>query len=406
MKICFLTTNFPPEVHAGTEMAVSALGLELVRAGHEVVVVTSSETPHDGTDVIEEQYAGIPVVRLKKHADEWDQTALLRPRLVQRIDEVFARERPDVVHVHAIAALGIGHVPSAKARGIPAVMTFHDLFVTCARFFRLPPAGIECPTDTDRSTCVRCVNLFLQHADEGAVLEALKARDRALLGEVGQARVLTAPSRTAARMVEQFMPAPQPVEVVPHGLLTDPAAIARNAPRVAGERLRIGTFGNLVEQKGVLELVRAVQGIDCELHFGGSYFSTEFALEVRALAERLGVELVYHGPYGPDTPHPAERMHLAVFPSKCQETYGLVLDEALARGVPIVVSDNGAFAERGELGGVVVTSLPSLPAVLHDLARDRERLQRLAAAVPTRLPSMRDAAQRYLQLYDQARSAP
>jgi len=88
-----------------------------------------------------------------------------------------------------------------------------------------------------------------------------------------------------------------------------------------------------------------------------------------------------------------------VFASKCQETYGLVVDEALARGVPVVVSDSGALAERAGTGGVVVTALPSLTAVVHDLARDRDRLQRLAAAVPKALPTIDDAAARYVELY-------
>ncbi len=403
MKVCFLTTNFPPEVHAGTEMAVGALGASLLRRGVEVVVVTSSDLPHDGADVLPEDYRGMRVVRLKKHASEWDQTALERPRLIELVDAVVAAERPDLLHVHAISSLGIGHVPAARARGIPTVMTFHDLWVTCARYFRLPPAGIVCPTSTDRRVCAGCVNLVLRHPDENAVNEALKARDRAIRSEVEAARVLTAPSATAARTVRDLMPAPHPVEVVPHGLLEDAATLRRVAPPLPGERLRIGTFGNLVEQKGVLELVRAMAGVDAELHLGGSYFQAEFGRQVRELARQLDVDLVYHGPYGPGTPHPAEHLHLAVFPSKCQETYGLVVDEALARGVPTIVSDNGALAERAVTGGVVVAPLSSLPAVVHDLARDRDRLRRLAAAVPNTLPTIDQAAARYLELYALAR---
>lgn len=402
MKVCFLTPNFPPEVFAGTEMAVFALAQALRRRGVEVVVVTSSDMQHDGEDVIGEQCDGLRVMRLKKRMDEWDQSALLRPRLVDLVGGIVDAERPDLLHVHSFSVLGTGHAARARDRGIPTVMTFHDLWVTCARYFRLPPDGIECPSGTDRRSCAKCVNLTLQHADEAVVLASLMGRAAAILGEVTVARVLTAPSRTAARMIAEHMPAPRPVEVVPHGLLADPASIGRAASPRQGERLRIGTFGNLVEQKGVLELVRAVAGVDCELHLGGSFFGVDFAQQVRALAQQLGIDLVYHGPYGPGTPHPAERLHLAVFPSKCQETYGLVVDEALARGVPAIVSDNGALAERSATGGVVVTSLPRLAAVVHDLASDRDRLQRLAAAVPTTLPTVDAAAARYLELYDLA----
>jgi glycosyltransferase involved in cell wall biosynthesis len=399
VKVCLLSPNFPPEVHAGTEMAVSALALALRRRGVEVVVLTSSDLPHDGVDEIHERYDGLRVLRAKKRTDEWDQSELLRPRLVELVDRFVAAERPDVVHNHSLSVFGTGHVARALRRGIPTVMTIHDLWVTCARFFRLPPAGIVCPQDTDRTTCARCVNLTLGHPDVGHVHEVLRGRERAIVAETDGMRWLSAPSRTAADLVERCMPFARAVEVVPHGLLGEPARMARARAPQPGERLRIGTFGNLVEPKGVLELVRAVAGIDCELHLAGAFLGAEFEARVRALAAELGIALTCHGPYDPRAPHPAERLHLAVFASKCQETYGLVVDEALARGVPVVVSDSGALAERAGTGGVVVTALPSLTAVVHDLARDRDRLQRLAAAVPKALPTIDDAAARYVELY-------
>lgn len=399
MKVLFVTPNFPPEVHAGTEMAVSALGRALRARGVEVAVVSASDEPYDGRDVLREEYQGLRVARLKKRDDEWDQSRLQRPRLLDLVDGLVGEERPDLLHVHSLSVLGTGHAARARARGIATALTFHDLWVTCARAFRLPPAGITCPTDTDRTTCAQCVNLTLQHPDPQFVLTALHARQQAILDEVALAAFLSAPSRTAARTVARFLPTERPVEVVPHGLLATVPADQRARPLAAGERLRIGTFGNLVEQKGVLELVRAVAGIDCELHLGGSFFDAEFARAVRELADAQGVQLVYHGPFGPGTEHPARHLHLAVFPSKCQETYGLVVDEALAHGVPTVVSDLGALAERGATGGVVVSALPRLGSVLHDLAGDRRRLEALRAAVPTALPTIEQAAARFHELY-------
>ena len=88
-----------------------------------------------------------------------------------------------------------------------------------------------------------------------------------------------------------------------------------------------------------------------------------------------------------------------MFPSKCQETYGLVVEESLAHGVPVVVSDQGALVERAATGGVVVTSLPLLGQVLHDLVEDRDRLARLRASVPRQLPTLADASARYREIY-------
>ncbi|MGE3175598.1 MAG: glycosyltransferase [Planctomycetota bacterium] len=405
MRVAFLCSNFPPEIHAGTEMVVVALGRELARRGVEVTAVTTSEHVHDGTDVRREAYAGIEVLRVFKKLDEWDQNGLDRPRLVAIVEDLLRQARPDLLHVHSFSGLGAGHGQRARAAGVPVVMTFHDVWVTCPRYFRVPPDGITCPSGSGREPCVPCINLALGLPDPDVVRRALYGRDRSVRAEVEAADVLTAPSLTAARMVRTHLPTDRDIAVVPHGLLA-PLPAAERAPAPApGERLRVGTFGNLVEPKGVLELVRAVAGADCELHLGGSFLDLEFARQVREEAQQRGVELVYHGPYGPDVPHPALGLHLAVFPSKCQETYGLVVDEALARGVPAVVSDRGALHERGAGGGVEVTALPSLGRVVHDLVADRDRLARLRAAVPAALPTIAAAADRYLELYDDAKAA-
>ena len=94
------------------------------------------------------------------------------------------------------------------------------------------------------------------------------------------------------------------------------------------------------------------------------------------------------------------RLQLAVFPSKCQETYGLVVDEALAHGVPVLVSDQGALAERAGTGGVLVTSLALLAIALRTLVADRAALERLRASIPAELPTIALAAARYRAIYD------
>ena len=130
-----------------------------------------------------------------------------------------------------------------------------------------------------------------------------------------------------------------------------------------------------------------------------------FGDEIRALCARQGTTLVHRGRYGADDRHPARDLHLAVFPSKCQETYCLVVDEALAHGVPTVVSDAGALAERGRTGGVVVTPLVDLAVVLRRLVTSRDRLAALRQAIPAELPTIAVSARRHLELYRRLVSA-
>jgi glycosyltransferase involved in cell wall biosynthesis len=398
VKVVFLTSNYPPEVWAGTEQVVTAMARELRQLGVDVSSITSSDVVHSGVDVGREQFEGVPVFRLWKKLGEWDHDGFVRPRLLALVRELLRELRPDVVHVHSFAALGIGCLQVCRELGIRVVLTFHDLWVTCARYFRLPPAGVTCPSGTDRGACVGCLDGEL-HVGADRMARLIAERDRALRAEVALASACTAPSATAARFVRECLPYDGTVHVVPHGVLhAVPAAERASGPR-PGAPLRIGTFGNLVAEKGVRELVEAVAGLPCELHLAGRFLAASFGEEVRAAAARAGIRLVERGRYTQQDRHPARDLDLAVFPSKCQETYGLVVDEALAHGVPVVVSDHGAFAERAGTPGVVCTKLAQLRAVVHDLGRSPDRLAALRARVPASLPTIARSAAFHLDLY-------
>lgn len=401
MKIVFLTSNFPPETFAGTEMVAATLARSLRQRGHAVVVAASSSRPFFGDERHDEEWDGTRVHRFYKRLDEWDTQGHRRPRLLDLWRDLLRHERPDAVHVHSLASWGTGCVEVARELGIRTVLSFHDVWVTCPRYFRLPPegSGIVCPTGADRGPCAPCVNLSLRVPDLPPVVAAIAARDAAVGAEVALADALTAPSRTAARMVREHLPTGRSIAVIPHGVLHPVPEAERGVPPAPDEPLRVGTFGNLVLEKGIGELVAAVAGLPCELHLHGPFFDQKLQARLHEQAHRQGSALIWHGGYRIGDPHPTRHLHLAVFPSRCQETYGLVVDEALAHGVPVVVSDQGALLERGELPGVVVSALPSLAATLHDLVTRRDRLLALWQAVPRSLPCIDDAAARYLDLY-------
>ncbi len=400
MKVAFITSNYPPEGRGGTEQVVTAMARELRPLGVQVAAITCSDTVHAGHDHRDEQFEGVPVRRLFKKLDEWDHNGFVRPRVLGLVRDWLREVAPDVVHVHSFASFGAGTLRVCHELGLPVLLSCHDLWVTCARYFRLPPAGIICPTGTDRAACVPCIDQVVKSGPV-AVAAALAARDAALRADVALAAAVTAPSRTTATFVRECLPYGGSIEVVPHGLLRAVPAADRAPAPAPGETLRIGTFGNLVAEKGIFELITAVAGLPVELHLCGGWISPEFAARMRQLAADNGTTLIEHGPYQAGDRHPARLLHLAVFPSRCQETYGLVVDEALAHGVPAVLSDRGAFAERRDQAGVVVTALEKLRATLHELVGSPAQLAALRAAIGRELPTIAAAAARHLDLYRQ-----
>lgn len=401
MKVALACHNFPPEFCGGTERVVLALGHALQRAGDDVVVLSGSDVAHDGRDVIAEVHAGVRVLRLRRKPEEGYGLVVRNLRLRDLAVDVLAAEQCEVLHIHHWSTLSGQLARKARARGYGVVATLHDLWTTCGRFFRRPPPGITCPVRAERDACVPCAALSLD-VPLPSLARGLRHRDREMQRELAAVQVLTAPSRFCAAAVREHAPWHGPIEVIPHGLL-EPVNAREQAPAWDGVApLRVGTFGNLVRDKGVLLLVEAMAGLrNAELHLAGPFLPAEFEQEVRARAVALGVRLSCHGPWRPGEPHPASGLHVAVFPSLCQETYGLVVEEALARAVPVVVSSLGALGERiGGAGLVVEPTREALAEALRGLLP--ARVVQWRAQTRRAWSTIDDAAVQYRACYARA----
>ncbi len=405
MKIALTTNNYPPEFCGGTERFVQALARGLRAAGDDVVVVTGSERPHDGRDIVREDDSGIPVLRLPLVEGESYGLNVPRPRVLDLIRSIVIGEAIDVVHVHHWSHLSDGQVRMVRDLDRGSVVTLHDVWTTCPRFFRAPPDGIMCPPDTDREPCIACVNLDLQESEDW-VRERMERRDADLGAELRLAHAVFAPSASCQAAFATHLAGDytDSIAVQPHGLLVHEQPPERGP---LGLLLRVGSFGNLNREKGVLDLVAAMAGVRAELHlFGG--VRDDFDQTVATRATELDVDLTWHGAYDWEASHPALRLDLAVFPSLCDESYGLVVDEALHFGTPVVVSDRGALPERIARGGgvqVPAGDTAALATAIRGLVDDRDAYDQLRVSIPTEFPTVSDTVDNYRHAYSKAWAA-
>ncbi len=119
MKIAFVVNNYPPKV-GGVELHVQALAKELVRAGHEVLVITLGEQIGLRSD------DSVTVVTMREKMRVADTFGFPTFNSVKRIKRLLKSHRIDVVSVHTrffpMTIIGLAH---AKALKIPAVLTEH-----------------------------------------------------------------------------------------------------------------------------------------------------------------------------------------------------------------------------------------------------------------------------------------
>jgi glycosyltransferase involved in cell wall biosynthesis len=268
--------------------------------------------------------------------------------------DLLATLRPDVVHVHHWIGLTSQLVMLASAQGIPAVVTLHDTWTVCPRIFRLKEDSTFCADPYHTAPCLSCA----PHTpwEGNAVREGLLAeRQRRLLAELHGAAALIAPSVAHREFIARVAGiAPGRIEVLPHPSLARVSAPPPTGP-VAARPFRIGCWGALAPHKGQDTVLRALPWLPpappWELHVYGLAVDARFEAKLRELAE--GYPVSFHGLYDPRELGDAQ-LDLAVFPSLAPESFSFGLDEALQLGLPLIVSDRGALAERAGPAALVV----------------------------------------------------
>lgn len=401
MKVLHCVHNYPPEFRGGVERCVEALVGELRGFGVEPAVLSGSDVVGSAPVTVSERHEGVSVKRLvggrllRQPADPF------RPDLAPLVDAVLAEVDPDVVHVHHWWNLGNDLVRRAAARGIPSVVTLHDHFAGCARFFRIPD-GVPCTRPQGVDACGPCLAPD-NPLDEVELLARLGRRQGDFAAELAHAARVFAPSASHAAFLGRLFPGVR-IDVLPLG--SPVVAPVVRPPRAAS--LRVLHAGNLCRLKGVEFLAEAARqarasGAAIELTLAGSEVESGMRLD----------GAVRTGPYDAETLRRLVATHdLVALPSFALESYSFALDEALRLGIPVLVSDRGALPERlGGRGKVLPAGdIAAWAAALVALASDPDSLASFVkaphAALSTPIDHARVAATTYAEIRDTVPPVP
>ncbi|MFH8801224.1 glycosyltransferase [Streptomyces sp. NPDC017936] len=274
-------------------------------------------------------------------------------------------ERPDVVHVHNVFPLLSPAVLAACAdAGVPAVATLHNYTQVC------PPGTLH----RNGRLCTECVGsaASLPAVRHGCYRDSrlatvplavsLSVNRRRWWSGVERFFCISAAQRDV--LVRSGMPAER--LAVKHNFVPDPGACRAGA----GEHLLF--LGRLAEAKGVRLLMAAWDEIAAD---GGAGVPLVIAgagpLEHEVTAWAAGRDDVrYVGLYDAAQCRQAVARSVAVVaPSMAMETFGLVVAEAMAAGVPAVAAGHGAFVELVEDGVTGLLHRPGDPASLASCLR-------------------------------------
>lgn len=303
---------------------------------------------------------------------------------------------PAMVHVHSLVGLDAAATRAAmrliEGLGTGYDVTLHDYAPVCHRNNLVRPEGVYCGL-AEPDICRNCIRL--DRDADGIALPDPAERRRLWAGFLGGARRVFAPSQDLADRIGPVLSLDD-IVLRPH---EETLASTEPLPRRRGEGpLRIAVIGSIGPHKG-FDIVHNL-ALDAGLRTLPITFTiVGHSSEPEAMAA-AGVRET--GSYGSDAAALAEIARLdpdlVLLPSIWPETYCYTLSLALAAGVPPVVFDLGAQAER-------LRAIGSGHRLDPDLAEDPQQLNDALLALPvealwaTRRPFRAAAYPRILEDY-------
>ena len=262
--------------------------------------------------------------------------------------EIFAAQprQGTIVHYHQwTKAFSPSVLDAAASCGLAAVASLHDYFIVCpngayyqykrAAICSLKPLSAACiVSNCDRSSYAhKAVRVIRQWATKIAL-----ARAGTALGFISM-------SPLAERVIAPFLPAPNQRFVV-----RSPIDGAQGEPVAVAENTGFLFVGRLTEEKGIALLARAARDAELPLSIVGDGPLLD---DLR----RLGGTVTCTGWLeGAGVAAAMKQARALIFPSTWHETGGLVVLEALALGIPVIVSRVTApvdFIEDGVNGFII-----------------------------------------------------
>jgi glycosyltransferase involved in cell wall biosynthesis len=427
--------KFFPEHRAGTEVLTLKIAQDLLRRGHQVVVVTANPPDTDarhraGEEEKRYRHEGVDVIsleeplRLKDYKFSFEYQ---HPHMRKRFGELLDEFHPDIVHVMHAQNLSASVIEESKSRNLPVILSPTDFWFICPVVQLKRPNGAVCEgPGAGARNCFTCYtpelmppeaefveaidkripavgkisgrlgSRALYYAYLGAkfpqALSATARRPGVLSAIANMADAITVPTLLMKRLFIKNGIKEELIHHVPFGI--DTAKLVDWCVKPSSDVLRIGYIGTLFEHKGVDILIRAFQALRAPEKailkiYGSTKQFAEYADTLKALAQSCPVtrdsvfflETFHNDDFG----KVLSEIDVMVVPSRWYENTPLVMQSALTTKTPMIATDLGGMSELidHDKNGLLfkLNDHEDLAAQLRKLLDDPERLARFSSAI-------------------------
>lgn len=359
MKICFISSLYPPFMFGGAEISVRRAAEGLVKRSHKVSVITTSPSRKRYSEEIN----GVKVHRIYPLNIYPMYTSAKQPMIIKPIyysidlwnpysytvvKSILKKEKTDVVHINNFRGLSLSIFSAVKSLKIPLIFTAHDYSLVCIMGTLLNTSGTICNSPSGLCKIYVKIQKFIVN---------------------NKPDLVTAPSQFVIDKLKtnglfenvKTMKLPLGIE------LSDEKAEKRY------DIIDILYIGGLSRHKGVPILINAFKELKYEnirLHIVGKGADEE---EFKKLA-RYDQRIIFHG-FVPDEglKRLYQKANVTIVPSIWYDNSPMVIYESLMNGTPAIGSRIGGIPELIEAGknGFLFEAgnVDELKAILENLIR-------------------------------------
>jgi glycosyltransferase involved in cell wall biosynthesis len=377
MKILLIIHGYPPTYYAGSERAAERIAQWLVAYGHTVHVFTLEKL--DATDLHMESQteAGVTIHRLyynQKQGSDPFRNSYDDPRIGEALDSVLQNDTFDIAHVVSGYLLGGQVIDTAKAHGLPVVLTLTEFWFMCFRLNLLTSTNEMCIGPESDEKCMRCrleekrryrklkpfvpdlgMDAFwsvFRHSPVAQQETAVMTHRRETLSKALQAvDLVISPSRFLISKFAEYGYDTQQFVHLRHGLKPPPKTFA-HVPS-AGP-LRLGYVGQIKSHKGPDLIIDAVlplldEGAALTLQLWGSNAGAgNYPAQLEEKTQGYPA-IQWQGSYASEQLWDVlGNFDALIVPSRWYENSPTVILEAFMIGLPVITTNLGGMAELVE----------------------------------------------------------
>ena len=348
MKI-LIVSPFDDERSGGVGIAVKRLSEALVRGGDEVFILTSGQDDLLSRGRISTLDGSTIRLRPKPTLTYWGSygPAWTESSEVESLVEILSSIPIDLIHVHHLIHMGTDLLPILRRSypDKPIIYTHHDGWAICQAEGQLlrRDTGEYC-MEANPFRCAQCCRSYGNEIDMRIVF----VRNQLSRKVHECVDVHTAPSEYFASRIGRdlkvevvFLPNIPPIDL--------DRSKTENIVPSPKRRSRIGFFGQLVETKGLLNLINAIDRYNKDHPLGKVSLDIHGDGPLRDEIIRLATgstQISYKGPYrASEVARKMNSVDWVAVPSYWPENAPVVITEALAAGIPVIVASLGGKQE-------------------------------------------------------------